>query len=142
MVPVPEDLADEVKRYLMQIDMRAAAKERTSLDVETVCRDLPAFNDRCRLALSALARATLTGTHLTVGELAEQLGWASHDTVGVVQELNELVWAAFGPFIALVKKSPTDKHAGAVDWNEREVVVWQELAEAVVSAEASSATRA
>ena len=86
--------------------------------------------------LAVLADAALAErTDLTIGEVATDLQWAEHETVGVVHELNELVWEAFGPMMMIMPTASSEPIAGAIDWNERNVVLWRELAVAVVAAE-------
>ena len=44
--------------------------------------------------------------------------------MGLVHELSELVWAAFGPLMSVVKTAPSDVQAGEINWDERKVFVW------------------
>jgi hypothetical protein len=134
MVPVPEELEPEVGRFLMAIDMRAlAAQGAGDIELEAVLRFLPTLGDDCRSALHALAAAQ--DDKLSISELAHQLQWTAHQTVGVVQELQDLLWAAFGPKLAVVATGSTRGPGEGIDWAARQVVLWDELAVIVLEAE-------
>jgi hypothetical protein len=134
MVPVPEELEEQVHIFLLQTDMRAtAARTVTGVDATSAGALLAAMNDPCRTALIALSDGTVAERHLSVADLARDLHWTPHETIGVIQELQELVWQEFGPKIALV--SGTNGAIGSVDWSVREVILWKELARAVVAAQ-------
>jgi hypothetical protein len=139
MVPVPEELADDVARFMMVTDMRRVSEVDTEVDMQAVVAFIPALNARCRTVLSALANSAQAGSNLTIGELARVLGAPGHETFGVVHELIELVWAAFGPTLSLVQGSAPDLQDGRLDWEARYVFIWRDLAAAVVAAEAQLA---
>lgn len=136
MVPVPEELAHDTKRFVMGLDMRSQAYEAdASFDAATAERMISALNPRCRQALSLLGGAAAAGGFLTVRDLATRAEWTEHDAAGVVTELSELAWAALGPVITVIPNGSPDVDAGTVDWNERVVVVGKGLALAVVAAD-------
>jgi hypothetical protein len=139
MVPVPEELVTDTKMFLMGLDLRTtAARDGEGLAPETVDRMLNALNARSRTALSHLATASLAGRHLTMTDLSAITGWTVHDAAGVVTELNALVWEAFGPLMAAVGDTP-DVDRGTLNWDERRVVIWRELASVVVAADEAAA---
>jgi hypothetical protein len=135
MVPVPEELEAEVGRFLMAIDMRALAAQDAADDIEleAVLRFLPSLGPECRATLAALASAK--GENRSISSLAGELHMSSHQTVGVVQELQDLVWAAFGPKLAVVTTGSTRGPGHGIDWDARQVVLWHELAVIVLAAE-------
>jgi hypothetical protein len=137
MVPVPEELAAQAMKFVRQLDMRTrASQEATQVDTESAAATMRLLNSRCRTVLSVLAEAAIAGrTNLTIGAVASTLQWTEHETVGVVHELNELVWEAFGPMMMIMPTASSEPTAGMVDWNERNVVLWKALAVAVVAAE-------
>ena len=106
------------------------------VDQQSADRLFQALNPRCRTALSLLAPASLAGRHLTVAELAAKAEWSEHEAFGVINEVSELVWAAFGPIIGVVPRTFAKVGSGSINWNERDVVVYKDLAEAVVAADA------
>ncbi len=134
MVPVPEELVVATRTYLMGLDMRSiAGTPGVALDPDALERMLSALNPDGRLALSILAAASSVDKHLTVAELASKAGWSEHATAGVVTELIALVASAFGVMLTMLAGPKADVEAGAIDWNERLVVVWKDLATAVVA---------
>ena len=135
MVPVPEELADDVARFMMVTDMRRVSEVSTEVDMDAVLAFVPALDPRCRTVFSALANAMLAGDNLSIGELSRILGTPGHETFGVVHQLIELVWAVFGPTLSLVAGSAPDVQNGRLDWDERLVFIWRDLADAVVAAE-------
>jgi hypothetical protein len=141
MVPVPEEHADKTKKFVRQLDMRTrSTQEETKVDTESAAAVIRVLNAGCRTVLSLLADAALADrTDLTIGDVATDLQWTEHETVGVLHELNELVWEAFGPMMMIMPTASAGPIAGMVDWNERNVVLWRELAVAVVAAEAQLA---
>ena len=140
MVPVPEELANEAKRFLMALEARFNAARATGpVDPQLADRLFRALNPRCRTALSLLAPASLAGSHLTVADLAAKAMWTEHEAFGVINELSELVWRAFGPIMGVVPSASAEVDASSINWNERVVVVYKNLAMAVVAAENQSA---
>ncbi len=135
MVPVPIELEREVRFFLMQQDMRARSEEHASLDEQHVASLLSVLNPRCRTLLLVLARETLAGDNPTIRELISSVQWTDYETVGALHELIELVWKAFGQRMSFVPTTATDPTRGSIDWNERRVILWQDLALAVVATE-------
>jgi hypothetical protein len=142
MVPVPEDLVDQVQRFMMLRDMRHVSEARVNVDAAKVREVVARLNPECRTMLFALAHVTLGGENPTIATLAEMVSWTPHETFGVVHELNALVWEAFGPWMSLVAAAAPDVQAGKLDWEERTVYLWKDLATAVASAQADLATEA
>jgi len=135
MMPVPEGLTRDVEHFLMETDMRARAADRgVELDPAPVAELMGVLNAPCRNAFVKLSEAALTDQNLTLAELARAMHLSEHETVGLVQELSELVWAGLGPFLSIVVTTPLDVAAGKVNWDERKVFVWKALADAVVAA--------
>jgi hypothetical protein len=139
MVPVPAQLEEATKLFLMQRDMVAASKARTNLDPETVRRLLPQFNERCRATLVYLSRETLRRRVPTIADVANAMGWSEHEAAGIVQEVSELVWTAFGPLLSVMRGEAADLGSGSLNWSVRTIAVWKDLAEAVVASDAGRA---
>ena len=136
MMPVPERLTRDVEHFLMETDMRARAADRgVELDPASVSDLIRVLNARCRSAFVKLSEAALANQNLTLAELARAMHLSEYETMGLVQELSELVWAALGPFVSIVVTTPLDVAAGKVNWDERKVFVWKALADAVVAAQ-------
>ena len=143
MVPVPLELAASAKQFLMEMDMRARAAERgTKVDAEAVVEMVAVLNPRCREALSVVSEAALNDKPPTLRELAASIHRTEYETMGVVQELNDLIWAAFGPLISIVSTAAPEGRPGEINWDGRKVIVWKVLAEAVVTVEQELTERA
>ncbi len=132
MVPVPEYLVGGVERFLM---LKSLMTSSEALNRDSVARMLPSLNSRCRTAFSVIAQAKLSRDDLSISELAAQLHWTEHETVGVVHELCQLVWAVFGSAIVVAWNLRPDGNQGTVDWSEQTIFATTEIAEAVVAAE-------
>ena len=135
MVPVPEELADEVMRFMMVTDMKRVSEVSTNLTVDTVVNFVRHLNPRCREVLLVLSDAVVAGSNLTISELARTMRWPEHETFGVVHELRDLVWEVIGPTMSLVAGAAPDAETGALDWGEQTVFLWKDLSTAVVAAE-------
>ena len=135
MMPVPEALTRDVGHFLMETDMARAADRRVELDPTSVSDFLRVLNAPCRNAFVKLSEAALTNQNMTLAELARAMHLSEHETMGLVHELSELVWAALGPLLSVVITTPLDTQAGEINWDERKVFVWRSLAEAVVATE-------
>ena len=143
MVPVPEELADDVEKFLLETDMRSIAASRSDdIDPDAVVDLVQRLNERSRLAFTALADGVLLNERTSMGEIARVLHWTNYETVGVIQELQEMVWQAFGPKIAIVSAGGPKDGSATVDWDQRQVIMWKDLAVAVQAAEAQLATEA
>ncbi len=134
MMPVPEGLTRDVEHFLMETDMRARAADRgVELDPAPVSDMMRVLNEPCRSALVTLSESALADQNLTLAELARAMHLSEHETMGVFQELSELVWAGLGPFLSVVVTTPLDTRTGRINWDERKVFVWKALAAAVVA---------
>lgn len=134
MMPVPEGLTRDVEHFLMATDMRARAADRSvEIDAAAVSDLVRALSAPTRTLFMKLSTAALANTSPSVTELARAMQLNVHETIGLVQELSELVWLAFGPFMSVVITAPPDPKAGEIRWDQREVFVWKALAEAVVA---------
>lgn len=139
MVPVPEDLADGVERFLMVKQMMARG---VALDRDELARMLASLDARCRSVLSVIAEAKVSNGDISIAELARTMRWTEHETVGVVYELSELVLALFGPLVVLASTESPDGAAGNLDWEKLTVFVHGELAHLVAPVEGLSADAA
>ena len=55
----------------------------------------------------------------------------------MINEVSELVWVAFGqPIMGVVPSATATVAAGSVNWNERVIIVFKDLAAFVVAADA------
>lgn len=132
MVPVPEELAGEVERFLMIKSLMSGVE---GLDRESIARMLPLLNVQCRSVFSAIVAAKLSNSDLSIADLAGTLRWTEHETVGAVHELCQLLWAVFGSVIVVGWNLPPDGGQGAVDWSKQLIFATDEVADAFVAAE-------
>jgi hypothetical protein len=132
MVPVPEEHIDDVRSFLMEADMRARARARGTVDAQALAAMVAVLSPLSREVLLLASVAALRDDPQTLREIAVSTKRSEYEVMGVVQELSERLWEAFGPLLTTVGAvGRPDK----VDWNARKVIVWTVLAEAVVAAE-------
>jgi hypothetical protein len=86
MVPVPEELAAEVHRYLLLNQMRSNA----GWTLDLVDKHLRGLQDDARALACAVARRVATGTTPDDAELAAQFGLSLREVFACAQELNEV----------------------------------------------------
>ena len=132
MVPVPEEHIDDVRRFLMEADMRARARALGTVDAPSVAAMVAVLNPLCREVLFLASVAALRDDPQTLREIALSTKRSEYEVMGVVHELSERVWETFGPLLTTVSAVGRPDE---VDWDDRKVIVWRVLAEAVVAAE-------
>src|SRR5688572_1536476 len=132
MVPVPEEHIAEVNKFLMEADMRARASARGTVEVAAVAEMMQALNPLSREVLFRASVAALKEDPLTLRDLAREIKGTEYEVMGVVHQLSESLFQAFGPMLTTVGAVG---RPGEVDWPGRKVIVWRVLAEAVVAAD-------
>jgi hypothetical protein len=86
MVPVPEDLVDEVTTFTLTLAAKAALREWTD---EAVVDFYEGADPPSRNLMVAAARAVAEGDELTEEEVAKAAGLGLREVVGIVRELGE-----------------------------------------------------
>ena len=88
MVPVPEELVDEVRTFLRMVQFRTAGTGWTADLVDSHLNRMP---DDARALACVVAQRVVTGTTPDDAELSVQFGISKRDLFASAQELNEIV---------------------------------------------------
>jgi hypothetical protein len=105
MVPVPEELVDEVRHYLMVLAARGSSEGWNDESVERLYDQL---DESARAVLTAIARTIADGERCTVTGIAEATGTSVRDVRGIVVEVAHRFRALNGPAIPILVLDPTD----------------------------------
>jgi hypothetical protein len=109
MVPVPQELEEQVRHYmawrLTTIDMAGWTEESFALLYEQL-------DEASRVAVVTIARGVLEDKPVTVGEVAARVGTTSREILGIVVELAQRLRMLGGPAIPLVVFDPPEGKAG------------------------------
>jgi hypothetical protein len=119
----------------MTIDLLTHAARNGELEVEPVLELMRGMKPPCRSLLGLACEATLTGTNMTVAEFATAMGRSEHETLGIINETRELLWGTVGNKFSLMATEKVDPNSGSIDWSKKKVVVYHDLANAVLAAE-------
>jgi hypothetical protein len=87
MVPVPEQLVDDVHKFLLMAQFRAAGTGWTAELVDTHLRRMP---DDARALACTVARRIAAGSTPDDAELSVQFGISKRELFACAQELNEI----------------------------------------------------
>ncbi len=109
MVPVPEELMQEVQILLYQLRGRANAPR---WDDEAMGRHLLALEEEPRAVLSAVAAGVVAGDPVEATVLAERLGVSVRELFGLVMEANDVTVAPFAGALIFARR---DKVAGGAE---------------------------
>jgi len=129
MVPVPEDMAEDVRRFLA---WTTSAAERPALDPPTVARALATLDAPSGQMLTMVAEATVSGRGATISRIAGALRCSTREVVGTMFDLNNLMRIA-GAAVALIPQ----KVPGVPDedLDERIITMTEDAARVVVAVE-------
>lgn len=129
MVPVPEEMAEDVARYLQ---WHVRKPEAPALDEPTFARALRTLDEPCRTLISVVADGVVNGSEATVSHLAAVLRCSAREVSGTALEANHRMREAGAPVIMMATKPP----GAATDvYNERILLMTEDAAAAVVAAE-------
>lgn len=87
MVPVPEEHADAVKRYVAWAD---AGRETTPWDGSSLSDVLAGLPPPGRDLVSLVAQVTLEGDPLSIPDAGHRLGRTAREILGTIVEVNHL----------------------------------------------------
>src|SRR5262245_17357008 len=87
MVPVPEELQEQVQQFLMSLRFKQGSGGWTADLVDAHLRGLA---DDAQALACAVARRVATGTTPDDAELATQFGFSLREVFACAQELNEV----------------------------------------------------
>lgn len=162
MVPVPEELAPKVLRYISWRDNPLLRELGTAKgddepppdgapaddvggvggvgdrEADPVARVFARLDGQSRTLLAVAATAELGREELTVTEAARRAGLSERELIGITTEVNNLVAGEGGPMTVLVKGRD-----GAEDepfaWDRRVVVMPQAVARSIADLTGASA---
>jgi hypothetical protein len=72
---------------------------------------------------------------MTVAEIASAMQRSEHETLGIINETRELLWGSVGNKFSMLATEKVDASSGSIDWSKMKVVVYHDLANAVLAAE-------
>lgn len=148
MVPVPEELAEQVLEYLRWIstlpskDRKPAAGARLAHRApRAVARDddplvlaWAELDDDSRAILVAVAAATLDRRQISVAELANITGLEPREVAGTAFELNQVLAARAAIQLALLVKPPESVPPGPLDWEQQVMAMRVPVAQSILAA--------
>ena len=129
MVPVPEEFAEDVTRFL-QWTINSAAQPR--LDLEKTSQGLLALDEPCRALLVFVAESMLRGDTAPIPQLGSMLGCTEREVLGTLLTVNQAMYAAGAPVALMPMKVPG---ATGKDFSEQVVAMGKDAAHAVVDAQ-------
>jgi hypothetical protein len=104
MVPVPEELEDDVRRYLTLLAVRKAPGDWSEHSVTRLYEQLDELG---RAVMTTLARAVADGEMVTVAGLADAVGVSTRAIRGIAVEITHCFQAAGGPQFSIVLLEPS-----------------------------------
>jgi hypothetical protein len=128
MVPVPEEFAEEVTRY---VQWTVTAADRPELDDELMAIGIQSLDEPHRAVLAFVVDAVLNGRLATVPELALILGVNEREVMGTMLETNQRMRVAEAPVTMLPQKAPG---AETFDLKDQIIFVTPAAAESVAKA--------
>jgi hypothetical protein len=129
MVPVPEELADDVGRF---IQFTVSKAERPVLDHAVVARAMATLDEPCRALLTVSANATAKAGEVTVSRLAALLQCSEREVLGTMLEVNHVMRLGGAAVMLIPQNAPG---TSGVDLSERMITMAENVAGAVVAAE-------
>ena len=111
MVPVPEELTEQVQVLLYQLRYQAAAGPRW--DEEAMGEHLLALAEEPRALLCAVAAGVVAGNPIEDAALAERLGVTVREMFGLVMEANDVTVRPFAGNIIFAVSDEIDDGKGA-----------------------------
>jgi len=148
MVPVPEELAEQVLEYLRWIstlpskDRKPAAGARLvqraprarARDDDPLVRTWGELDDDSRAILVAVAAATLDRRQITVADLAGITGLVPREIAGIAFELNQVLAAQAAIQLTVLIKPPDSLPPGPLDWEQQVMAMRVPVAQSILAA--------
>jgi hypothetical protein len=111
MVPVPEELSQQVQQFMMFLGMRAGD---TSWNADLIDTHLRGLDHDAQALACVVARGVAAGTPPSDSELADRLQLSKREVLALAQELNEIdLEPSPGLFLALRSTTRASETAGA-----------------------------
>ena len=105
MVPVPEEHAAKVMKYLRWGGSRSPSEDWDQTSMQQFLRDVDA---NALTLIVCVAEAMLDAGPLAVGEVARTIGCSDREVLGFMIELNSAINAAGGPPFTLAIEKPRE----------------------------------
>ena len=148
MVPVPEELAPKVLRYISWRDNPLIEKLGTAdgddepasggaptaeadRGGDPIARVFARLDGQSRTLLAVAATGALERQKLTVTETAQRAGLGERELIGIVTEVNNLVAAEGGPPITVLVTGMEGAEEAAFTWQMRVVNMPEPVARAI-----------
>lgn len=101
MVPVPEEIVDEVETFVRRLAAADAAAKAQG-DLAVLARELGNLDQDFQTVLTKVAHATVGGRLVSLGELAELLGCSVREVLGLSIEVTSVVSRLGGPSVVVM----------------------------------------
>lgn len=148
MVPVPEELAEQVLEYLRWIST-LPSKDRKPASATRLAQRAPRalaragdplvrvwgeLDDDSRSILLLAATATLDRRRLTIADLASATGLTPREVAGAAFELNQVLADQAGIQLAVPIKAPDSYAPGLLDWTQQVMAMRGQVAQSILAA--------
>lgn len=127
-VPVPEELADEVRQFVLRQAIKAGGP---TFDAEAVAGAIASLDEPCRRLLAAVAGAAVDGSTTTIAEIGRLLECAEREALGTMVEVNVSMWAIASVPEAIACRAPAANRQAKSTLAEQVMVMDEGLARAV-----------
>jgi hypothetical protein len=156
MVPVPEELAPKVLRYIswrghpLLVNQATGEGDDTSegsgsaaegdvRGTDPVARVFARLDSQGRTLLTVTATASIAGQKLTVAETAQRAGLSEREVIGVITEVNNLVAGAGGSPVTVLVAGAEGAEDAAFSWERRIVLMGEPIARGIADLASASA---
>jgi hypothetical protein len=130
MVPVPEEIVDEVRAFLA---WDVSGNTATPDNPEAIVGIYESSDAVVRAVLSTVAAASLDGFRPPLREVAETAGVNIHELIGVLADMNHRLRDAGGPMAAIMMRPDhRPRPDGVTEWEHRVMHMPDPLAKLVV----------
>lgn len=117
MVPVPEELVDDVRRY---VDWNLSAPAAEVDNPNALEEVIAATTGLMRVLVDRVAEVVLDGGAPSLPELAAEHSISTHEALGIMHDLNARLRSAGGPMaLVLAQVDPTPKPEDRTDFDHR-----------------------
>jgi hypothetical protein len=128
MVPVPEEFAEDVARF---VQYTVTAADRPELDDEKVANGVGSLDEPCRALLAHVVDSTLNGRLATLPDLALMLHCGEREVVGTMFEVNQRMRIAGAPVALMPQLTPG---AATIDLKDQIILLAEAPARSVAAA--------
>jgi hypothetical protein len=146
MVPVPEELAERVLRFVdyrrqyTRVEARqaeAAANREVASDDDpdqpVMARIYRTLDPGAAALLAVVSRAAFSGGSISVTEASRMMNVSEREVLGTMLELNYFIVEHGGPQLAVLTQAAETHSPDASFWDEQFLVTRAEIAEPVVA---------